>query len=80
MTPIAWIALCGVAITVFTLVGTSIWAVGTIRSTTEMLRSEIRSLGNDIRELRGTIKIIEERQWQQAQQIARLEVNHGAAE
>lgn len=62
-----------VGIEIVVAIVAAVWVVSKIRTTTEMLRTEIRNLGHTVRELKREIERIENRQWEHATRIARLE-------
>jgi septal ring factor EnvC (AmiA/AmiB activator) len=63
----------GLIIEMGILIVAAVWAVAKIRSTTETLGTQIRSLGTDINALRRVIERLETRQYDQAKEIASLQ-------
>ncbi len=69
---LTWVTV-GMLLEVAVVVAMAVWAVGKIRGTTAALGTEINGLSLTIGTLRKSIDRLDDRQYEQAQQIAKLE-------
>lgn len=70
-----WLRFSALLLEILVVFGGVIWAVAKIKSTTDGLRGTIDRLATSIEELKRTIERLENRQYEQAQQIAALTAN-----